>query len=137
MGWFIGPKPETVKCTDEKEEAKHIGTWAKQLITQDGFASYEICITPYKPATRNALEAEGISTFELKPREEDPGSEEPGVRLATMKRIKGLEFRAIAMGCTTESDAMNNLDTAELLDRCERYVAATRARERLLVCVGL
>ncbi|WP_460203564.1 UvrD-helicase domain-containing protein [Scytonema sp. NUACC21] len=134
---FKGPKPEIVKCTDEKEEAKRIATWAKQLIAQDGLASHEICITPYKGAIRTALEAEGISTFELKPREEDPGPEEPGVRLGTMKRIKGLEFRAIAMGCTTESDAMNHLATAELLERCERYVAATRARERLLVCVGL
>ncbi|MCC5632580.1 ATP-binding domain-containing protein [Nostoc sphaeroides CHAB 2801] len=53
-----------------------------------------------------------------------------------MKRIKGLEFRAIAMGCSNESDAMNKLAEAELLQRCERYVAATRARERLLVCVN-
>ncbi|MEC4812792.1 MAG: UvrD-helicase domain-containing protein [Scytonema sp. PMC 1069.18] len=134
---FKGPQPEIVQCTDEKEETKRIVNWVKQLIKEDGFAAYEICITPYKGAVRTALEAEGILTYELKPREEDPGSEEPGVRFGTMKRIKGLEFRAIAMGCTIESDAMNNLATAELLERCERYVAATRARERLLVCVSL
>lgn len=133
---FTGPKPEIMQCADEKEEAKRIASWAKELI-QDGFASHEICVTPYKPVIRTALEAEGIPTFELKPREEDPGPEEPGVRLGTMKRIKGLEFRAIAMACTNESDAMNNLANAELLERCERYVAATRARERLLVCILL
>ena len=132
---FTGPKPEIVQCADEKEEAKRIASWAKELI-QDGFAFHEICVTPYKPAIRTALEAEGVPTFELKPREEDPGPEEPGVRLGTMKRIKGLEFRAIAMGCSNESDAMNKLAEAELLQRCERYVAATRARERLLVCVN-
>ncbi|MDZ8086808.1 MAG: hypothetical protein RMY16_14810 [Nostoc sp. DedQUE12b] len=75
---------------------------------QDGFASHEICVTPYKPAIRTALEAEGIQTFELKPREEDPVPEESGVRMGTMKGIKGLEFRAIAMGCSNESDAINN-----------------------------
>lgn len=132
---FKGPEPEIVKCADD-EEAKRIAAWVKELIEQDGFAAHEICITPYKPGIRTALEAEGFKTFELKPREEDPGSEEPGIRLGTMKRIKGLEFRAIAMGCTSNFDAMNDLASAELLDRCERYVAATRARERLLICVS-
>jgi ATP-dependent exoDNAse (exonuclease V) beta subunit len=40
------------------------------------------------------------------------------------------------MACTPEEDAMNNLSSADPLERCERYVAATRARERLLVCVN-
>jgi len=51
-----------------------------------------------------------------------------------MKRIKGLEFKAIALACAGDTDAMNNLAQATLLDKCERYVAVTRARERLLVC---
>lgn len=36
---------------------------------------------PYKAPIRTALEAAGIPTFELKPREMAPGEEEPGVRL--------------------------------------------------------
>ena len=52
-----------------------------------------------------------------------------------MKRIKGLDFRAVAMACASKTDPMNNLEDAELRDRCERYVAATRAREFLLVTV--
>ncbi|MEH2395185.1 MAG: hypothetical protein V7K21_27225 [Nostoc sp.] len=59
---FTGLKPEIVQCADEKEEAKRIASWAKELI-QDGFASYEICVTPYKPAIRTALQVEGIPTF--------------------------------------------------------------------------
>jgi superfamily I DNA/RNA helicase len=77
-----------------------------------------------------------IATFELKPREEDPGANEAGVRMGTMKRIKGLEFRAVAMACADPADPMNNLNEAEIRERCERYVAATRAREHLLVTVG-
>jgi hypothetical protein len=37
------------------------------------------------------LTSADIATFELKPREEDPGSEEAGIRMGTMKRIKGLD----------------------------------------------
>ena len=56
--------------------------------------------------------------------------------MGTMKRIKGLEFRALAMACAKPDDPMNNLESADLRDRCERYVAATRAREHLLVTVN-
>ena len=81
------------------------------------------------------MTAANIATYELKPREEDPGSDEAGVRMGTMKRIKGLEFRAVAMACADPNDPMNHLAEAEPRDRCERYVAATRAREHLLVLV--
>ena len=50
-----------------------------------------------------------------------------------MKRIKGLEFRAVALACADESDPMNNITEADPLSRCERYVAATRAREHMLL----
>jgi len=132
---FTGPDPEVLRCPDEQEEAKLIAQWVKSLVEEGRLAAYEVCITPYKPAIRTALQAEGLSTHELQPRREDPGSEEPGVRLGSMKRIKGLEFKAIAMACTGQTDAMNDLAAAKLLDKCERYVAATRAREHLLVCL--
>lgn len=133
---FTGPDPEIVPCPDETIEAERIANWAKELIEKGEFASYEICVTPYKAMLRGVLEAKGLQTYELKPLEEDPGIAEPGIRLGTMKRIKGLEFRAIAMACTNGTDAMNDLSSAEPLERCERYVAATRARERLFVCIN-
>ena len=55
--------------------------------------------------------------------------------MGTMKRIKGLEFRAVAMACSDESDAINDLSSADVRDRCERYVAATRAVKYLLITV--
>jgi superfamily I DNA/RNA helicase len=55
--------------------------------------------------------------------------------MGTMKRIKGLEFRAVAMACAHKDDPMNQLDEADIRHRCERYVAATRARDHLLVTV--
>ena len=60
----------------------------------------------------------------------------PGIRLGTIKRIKGLEFRAVALACADKDDPMNQLTKAEAASRCERYVAATRAREHLLVTLA-
>ena len=102
-------------------------------MTDTGLASHEICITPNKPDIRSALTTAGIAFYPLRPKEDDPGANEPGVRLGTIKRIKGLEFRAVALACADRDDPMNELTHAEAASRCERYVAATRAREHLLV----
>lgn len=133
---FKGPEPLIQKCSNGKAEAEAIVAWVQMLMESHGLASHEICVTPYRPEIRTALTTANIATYELKPREEDPGSEEPGVRLGTMKRIKGIEFRAVALACSDPKDAMNNLVGAEMRDRCERYVAATRAREHLLVTMA-
>jgi superfamily I DNA/RNA helicase len=53
-----------------------------------------------------------------------------------MKRIKGLEFRAVVMACAAPNDPINHVSDAAPTERCERYVAATRAREQLLVTVA-
>jgi superfamily I DNA/RNA helicase len=132
---FRGPEPIVEKCKDEESEAEAVIAWVQMLMKDYKLATHEICVTPYKPAVRTALTSADIATFELKPREEDPGSDEAGVRMGTMKRIKGLEFRAVAMVCAAPTDPMNNLGQADIRDRCERYVAATRAREHLLVTV--
>lgn len=133
---FQGPEPLIQKCASPDAESEAIVAWVQMLTEQPGLATHEICVTPYKRDIRTALTSAGIATFELKPREEDPGSDEAGVRLGTMKRIKGLEFRAVAMACCDTADPMNNLDSADIRNRCERYVAATRAREYLLVTVS-
>jgi hypothetical protein len=133
---FKGPEPLVEKCADGKAEADAIVAWVQMVMEHYGLATHEMCVTPYKPAIRAALTAAGLATFELKPREEDPGSEEPGVRMGTMKRIKGLEFRAVALACADPSDPMNRIREADIRDRCERYVAVTRAREHVLIVVA-
>lgn len=57
-------------------------------------------------------------------------SNELGVRLGAIKHIKGLEFRGVALARADPADLMNRLAASEALDRCERCIAATRARER-------
>lgn len=133
---FRGPEPIIEYCGSSKEETEAVLAWVQLLLKDNGLATHEICVTPYKPEIRSALTTADIPTYQLKPREEDPGADEPGVRMGTIKRIKGLEFRAVALACADLSDPMNKLQGAELLDRCERYVAATRAREHLLVTLA-
>nr|WP_321464383.1 UvrD-helicase domain-containing protein [uncultured Desulfobulbus sp.] len=130
---FKGPEPQLVPCATPEEEAKSIVAWVEGLLKDGRYATYEICVTPYKPLIRSALGDAGIDTHQLKPREDDPGMDVPGVRMGTIKRIKGLEFKAVALACADPKDPMNAITQADILDRCERYVAATRAREQLLV----
>jgi hypothetical protein len=132
---FKGPEPKMVPCVSMEEEAKVVVEWIQKLLENGKYATHEICVAPYKPMIRSALADAGIDSHQLKPREDDPGVDIPGIRMGTIKRIKGLEFKAIAMACADKSDPLNDLEHAEVLDRCERYVAATRARELLLVTV--
>jgi mRNA-degrading endonuclease RelE of RelBE toxin-antitoxin system len=121
---FKGPKPQVVECNDETDEAQAVTTWIKGLL-EAGLATHEICITPANDSILNALSVAGIPTLELKPRQRDPGQEEQGVRYGSKRRIKGLEFRAVAL--------IGNLKEDEGLARYANYVAVTRAREHLLV----
>ena len=78
--------------------------------------------------------------------EADPSSEasKPGVRLATMHRLKGLEFPVVLLAGIQKGQVP--LDVAvdpfadeasrqdhDLQERCLLYVAATRARDELVV----
>jgi mRNA-degrading endonuclease RelE of RelBE toxin-antitoxin system len=121
---FKGPEPEAVKVVTLDEAAARVAAWVKGLWEEQHFGSHEICIVPVFSEVRSALAAHGIPCLELQARKADPGQVEPGVRIGSMRRIKGLEFKAVAMIIDGQSDDRRGL---------ERYVAATRARERLLV----
>ena len=125
---FRGPDPQLVNCGSMAESGQAVVAWVKGLLDA-GLGTHEICITPTESAVVSALESAGIPTLELKPRQKDPGLEEPGVRYGTRKRIKGLEFKAVAL-------LHEGAERAVSADRFANYVAATRAREHLLV-VGL
>lgn len=122
---FRGPEPKLVKSGTYQEAGKTVAEWAQALITA-GFGTHEICFTPTHSDVISVLENAGLRTLELKPRERDPGNEEPGIRYGTKQRIKGLEFRAIAL-------LIGESDQKAVEEKFANYVAATRARENLLV----
>ncbi len=122
---FRGPEPQIVNCSSQEEAAEAISIWVKGLIENTGLGTHEICITPANDAVLSNLENAGIKTLELKPRQKDPGQEEQGIRYGTKKRIKGLEFKAVALIADSSYEQKKS--------RFADYVAATRAREHLLV----
>ena len=122
---FRGPEPRVAACGSLALSAEAIVTWVKGLLDA-GLASHEICVTPEASEVISALQAAGIPTLGLKPRQKDPGQEEPGVRYGSKKRIKGLEFKAVAL-------LVPHGPPAAITERFANYVAATRAREHLLV----
>lgn len=119
-----GAEPEIVKAATPEKAAAAIVAWAQGLI-EFGLGSHEICVTPIKREIINALQTAGIKTLELKARQVDPGQEEPGIRYGTKQRIKGLEFKAVALVLSNNCSGSN--------ERYANYVAATRAREHLLI----
>lgn len=122
---FRGPEPQTVAYQDLEQAGAAVVQWVQRLLAA-GLESHEICFTPDCPQIVSALEAAGVRTLPLKARQRDPGQEEQGVRYGTKKRIKGLEFRAVAVVLEQEAGPADSR-------RFENYVAATRAREHLLV----
>jgi mRNA-degrading endonuclease RelE of RelBE toxin-antitoxin system len=133
---FKGPEPLIEECKNIEDECAAIVSWIQLLIQDHGFQDHEICITPYKKEIVTSLTEAGFTIFRLKPREVDPGANEPGIRMGTMQRIKGLEFRAICLACSDPKDPINDIENADIVKRCERYVAITRAREQLLVTLA-
>ena len=91
---------------------------------------------------KKKLEAAGIACYEIRP----SNSDDPhfaGVRIATLHRVKGLEFEYIfIVGASDEKlpveSALKNkegiaLEEALTAERCLLYVALTRAKKRAFV----
>lgn len=120
-----GPEPEVVSCADENEAGDALVSWVSGLIDA-GLGSHEICFTPTNKVLINKLQSNDIPVLELKARQADPGQEEQGVRFGTKQRIKGLEFKAVAL-------VLEQSESSDEGEQLKNYVAATRAREKLLI----
>ncbi len=89
-----------------------------------------------------ALKAKGVPTYFIKRSQVDDRNSN-GLRMATMHRVKGLEFdHVIIAGCNdgviplqaarTSCDP-EELEDNEILERALLLVAATRAKKRVLI----
>ena len=141
---FNGPEPQVLFAASEAEEIKAVAAFLLAALA-DGVAPREIGVFVRDPErlarARAAAVAAGRETLELSDRGEDPGER---ISIGTMHLAKGLEFKAVAvMACDEEALPQRArieavADEAELEDvyNTERqllYVAATRARDRLIV----
>jgi superfamily I DNA/RNA helicase len=140
-----GPAPEARGFADVQGEIAAIASWVKAL-RDEGFAPRDIAVFGrsdgvLKEQAVKALEAAKVPLRKLSDKEAVPTD---AAAVGTMHRAKGLEFRAVAVvGCAEgvlpASAALKDLTDPEDLEAVraqERqllYVAATRARERLLI----
>jgi len=141
-----GDPPEVSLHATFAEEVETIAEYLKKL-KDDGVGYNTVCLVA---RTNNllrqyegALKLKGVPSYFIKRSQaEDPKAD--GVRMATMHRVKGLEFDfMIIAGCNegtmpltgqwqNQADS-EELEENELLERALLYVCATRAKKRVLI----
>lgn len=135
-----GDVPEVKNFRTQTAEAAYIVSEIHKLLDQ-GMLPGDICITARTNKMRDTyqqlLKDAGLETYEIKTEKQDDRYF-GGVRLATMHRVKGLEFAAVfAAGINSgtiplpraidHTDAISEEESMKA-ERCLMYVSLTRAR---------
>ena len=141
-----GPEP-VLKRFDSREEQSEFLVRYLSALQARGEALRGVCIvartTGERDAIKQHLNAQDVEVELIKRNTADDGVP-AGVRLATMHRVKGLEFDRVVMASMNEglvplSAAIESgsddtaRESAETEERSLVYVAATRAKKELLV----
>ena len=142
-----GLAPELEAYPSDKAEVDALSTWIKNLTQGDDFKLSDVGVLVYTNNQADDLKAElnlqGIDALRLTGDNPDD-QHKPGVRLCTMHRSKGLEFKAVAMPRLSHANfppawiLKKAIDVADREDqllqmRSLLHVAATRAKEHLRV----
>lgn len=143
-----GPVPELAHFKKETEEAEFIVTKLKYWLDECEVPPSSICIavrgkTLLNDRYKALLKSRSIPWDVIKT-DPKPIEQVKGVRLATMHRMKGLEFpKVILAGIGADifprpGDVPADIDPVaaenwELNERCLLYVAMTRARDELVI----
>lgn len=126
-----GEKPE-IRNFDNLYEIANCFVEKLDKIIKDGYSLNDICVTFRKNSDINEFNAvlneKNIATYIIDNNTKDD-SNENGIRIATMHRIKGLEFRFVFI-ITSNLDLIksNITNDDEIIERCLLYVAITRAQ---------
>ncbi|WP_137819605.1 UvrD-helicase domain-containing protein [Pseudomonas sp. 2FG] len=142
-----GDAPDVIESSSLQEDMSHIQAILKQL-QDDGMEPRQVCITARAnddlDGIARALQQAGTVYLKLDNSTSDD-SALPGVRLATMHRIKGLEFSVVIVaayrGATSYAEQFSRDEDAgvtedtETSERCLLHVAATRAKRNLFLIV--
>lgn len=146
MSLTHGPKVEVHRLKTLADEAAFLGRHVKDLIAS-GASPSSICIVGRTKSVvehvKDALRAASLDLYEVK-REATDNRSRPGVRVATMHRVKGLEFDHILVASANDKlipldkalrvgDDPIALRNAETAERALFYVALTRAKKSAVV----
>lgn len=141
-----GPLPQVIVFDSAEQQAAFIARWLGDLAGR-GESLRSTCIVARTQAERDsirhAIEKAKLSCFVLERDLRDDAGHD-AVRLATMHRVKGLEFDRVIIASANEGlvplpKAIQGRaddrarEWAETEERALVYVAATRARKELLV----
>lgn len=142
-----GDAPDVIESASTQTDFTHLKTILEQL-RGDDMEMRQVCITGRTnddiDRIAQELKHQGVACLKLENTvADDPAV--PGVRLATMHRIKGLEFSVVIIAAykgaaqyaeqfSRDEDAGVTEDT-ELSERCLLHVAATRAKRNLFVLI--
>lgn len=133
-----GQAPIVHACNDLAAAAELMGNHVRTLLDEENASPETICIVAPSRRDLEVLERRMTSSFSkvhrVEPDKPEDSSAE-GLRLATIHRVKGLEFDHVIL-----ADTFDDLPSpAHASDRGRQrrallYVAATRARRSLFVC---
>lgn len=140
-----GDQPTVSVFATQDQEAEELIKRIQEQIAA-GIDPREICVVartnPLIDDYKKYLTEAGIDSFEIKRRQADDRSR-MGVRLATMHRVKGLEFTTVFIVAANKNyiplkSAVNRTDPAEreaamASERCLLYVAMTRAKKKVML----
>lgn len=144
-----GDKPEIKKFATPEEELNYLVSRIHKL-EKAGVEQKNICIVARTHKLLDSyiagLQRVGIKSFEIKANKTDDRSFE-GVRIATMHRVKGLEFdhvfavavnkKVLPFGTKADFEDDISLEEFRTGEKCLLYVALTRARKSACVtCYG-
>ena len=141
---FSGPKPEIKSFDNQIDEVEGLVKWIKSKINQ-GIELHEMIIlsrevSDLKPFSKK-LKENNISCWELDASSNFIYNE---VGLATVRRVKGLEYRCVAIVNCNEDQFPLEKELAKIGDISDEddllireinllYVAMTRARDNLYI----
>lgn len=129
-----GPEPTFASCSSFDDEIKVIRDWIEAI--KENNEEHVICVSVRTNAGcddyAKALDSANIKIHRITNREHDIADPRP-VRIATMHRIKGLEFDHVCLAdCDPESISKLPVDR-QPAERCLLHVAATRTKNSLLI----
>ena len=141
-----GPEPLLQRFESREKQTAGIVRYLERLRRQGRLLRSVCIVAPTKrelDALEGGLRDRELPVFRLGPDTVDDGTKE-GVRLATMHRVKGLEFDRVVIASVNAGlvpqprayagagDAAER-EKAETKERALLYVAATRAKKELLI----
>ena len=129
-----GPEPTFEKCGSFDDEVKHIAAWSRRIREANG--GHVACVTVRTNDEREqlakALTQQGCQVHEITGDSMDIDDPAP-LRLATMHRIKGLEFDHVCLADCDPAKLESLPAGRQSTERCLVHVAATRTKNSLMV----